>query len=306
MPREPRTLTADPQDPRADLRARAAERSRSAARKAAEKATRRRGWPRWTGAALKACAVALPVLALGAGAAWLVQSGGIGRTAERLGDTVVGAAAGAGLIVREVMVEGRGETPREEIMNALGVARGAPILGLDLERARTDLERLPWVATATVERRLPDTVFVRLTERRPLALWQREGRLSLIDTDGVVLTERDLGRYRNLPIIVGADAPRHAGALLDALAEVPAVAKHVQAAVRVGGRRWDLRLDSGVAVRLPETEIRHALRQLAEVVAKHPLLERDVVAIDLRLPDRLVVQTSPGSAERRRLPQEKI
>ena len=212
----------------------------------------------------------------------------------------------AGLEVQEVLVEGRNETDRAAVMAAIQVKRGDPIMKFDPEAARAGLERLRWVATATVERRLPDTVFVKLDERRPMALWQRDGKLALIDRDGEVLTERELGRYNNLLQIIGADAPKHAQELLGHLGTVPALFKRVNAATRIGGRRWDLHLSNGVVVRLPESDIGGALHHLADQEAKQPVLDRDIVAVDLRMPDRLVIQTSTTAAQRRRAPEQKI
>lgn len=289
-----------------DLRARTAERTRRNAQRAAQKANRRRSWPRWTGRALRFGLVVLPVAAACGFAYWGWRDGLHLRLAESAATGFVRASMEAGLVVREVMVEGRGETDAEALMRALDVVRGSPILTFAPDRARAEIERLPWVATATVERRLPDTVFVRLTERRPMALWQRHGELALIDVDGTVLTERGLGRYADLPILVGEDAPGHGPDLIRQLEEVPELRPRVEAAVRVGGRRWNLHMKNGVEVRLPEGDVTGALRQLAELEAEHPLLERDVVAIDLRLPDRLVIQTSAKAAERMRQKQEKI
>ncbi|MCH7555160.1 MAG: cell division protein FtsQ, partial [Proteobacteria bacterium] len=56
------------------------------------------------------------------------------------------------------------------------------------------------------------------------------------------------------------------------------------------GRRWNLRLDNGVDVELPEAGINAAWRRLADIERRHRLLSRDITAIDLRLPDRLVVR----------------
>lgn len=295
--------TASPAD---DLRARTAERTRRSTQRAAQKANRRRSWPRWTGKALRAGLVVLPLAVIGAAGAWAWRAGAFPRMMESAGAMLVHASMDAGLVVHEVMVEGRTETDPDMLMRALDVVRGSPIMSFDPDRARAEIERLPWVATATVERRLPDTIFVRLAERKPMALWQQDGRLSLIDVDGVILTERDLGRYPNLPILVGDDAPEHGAGLIGHLDAVPELKRQVEAAVRVGGRRWDLHMKNGVVVRLPEEEVAGALAQLADLEARHPILERDVVAIDLRLPDRLVVQTSAAAAKARRQLEEKI
>ena len=209
-----------------------------------------------------------------------------------------------GLRVTRINISGRVAAHAADVEAALGVARGDAILAADLARARANLEALGWIETATVSRRLPDTIEVRLIERRPLALWQNAGTLALISGDGSVITRERLGRYAELPLIVGLDAARHAAALLAMMATEPALRARVRAAVRVGGRRWNLRLDGGIEVRLPERAAAAAWRRLAVLEREHAILERDLTAIDLRLPDRLIVRLTPAAAEAR-MPGEK-
>jgi cell division protein FtsQ len=289
-----------------DLRARTAERARNDTQKAMRKANWRRAWPRWAGPALRFGLMALPVVMLGGAGTWAYQTGWFGTMGDKATAAFLDLTVDAGLEVQEVLVEGRNETDRAAVMAAIQVKSGDPIMKFDPEVARAGLERLRWVANATVERRLPNTVFVKLDERRPMALWQRDGKLALIDRDGEVLTERELGRYNNLLQIIGADAPKHAQELLGHLATVPALYKRVNSATRIGGRRWDLHLTNDVVIRLPESDIGGALHHLADQEAKQPVLDRDIVAVDLRLPDRLVIQTSATAAQRRRAPEQKI
>ena len=149
-----------------DLRTRTAERARTATQKATQKANRRRSWPRWTGVALKFGMVALPIVMLGGAGTWAYQTGWFGLMGDRITASLIDLTVDAGLEVQEVLVEGRNETDRTAVMAAIQVKRGDPIMKFDPEAARAGLERLRWVATATVERRLPDTVFVKLDERR--------------------------------------------------------------------------------------------------------------------------------------------
>ena len=225
---------------------------------------------------------------------WLWLNGWYGRQIAVLGDDLYAASARAGLSVEDVLVEGRRRTDGEAILATLGLSRGAPILAFDPHGAKARLEALPWVREATVERRLPGTVFLRLSEREPMALWQYEGRLSVIDRTGQVIPGAEATAFAKLPLLVGADAPRNAGALLAVLDSEPDLRAQVTAAVRVQGRRWNVRLDNGIDVRLPETDIAAAWSELARLQHSHEVLQRDVVTIDLRLPDRLVVRTAPG------------
>ncbi len=202
------------------------------------------------------------------------------------------ASARSGLSVRDILVTGRHETPIADVLAALAVQRGAPMLAFDPAGARNSLEQLAWVKRASVERRLAGTIHVGLVERQPLALWQRQGRVSVIDLDGEEIRGAELGRFVHLPLVVGDDAAKHAQAILALLATEPDVAGRVAASVRVGGRRWNLRLDNGIDVQLPEMNAGAAWTRLAELVRQDGLLDRDVRVVDLRLPDRLILRTS--------------
>ncbi len=233
----------------------------------------------------------LAVLGLG----WLGLDGWYGRQIAAIVDGLYAASAGAGLSVEDVLVEGRKRTPRETLLGTLGLGRGEPILAFDPHLAKARLEALPWVREATVERRLPNTVYLRLTEREPLALWQYKGRLAVIDQGGEVIAGAQAAAFAKLPLLVGEDAPRHAQALLAILDRQPDLRVRVAAAIRVQGRRWNIRLDDGIDVRLPEVDAAAAWGELARLQREHEVLQRDVVTIDLRLPDRLILRTAPGA-----------
>ncbi len=205
---------------------------------------------------------------------------------ERLGN----ATAALGLRVQNVDIRGRANTPEPLLRAAIGVSKGAPILGFSVAAARANIERLAWVEHATVERRLPATIVVQLQERRPFAVWQNQGKFVLIDRDGQIVTDDNVTQDGRLPLVVGPGAPANAGPLLDALSERPALQSHVTAAVRVGERRWNLRMDNGADVLLPEGAEVAALDRLLALQQEHALLERPLATVDMRLPDRLVVR----------------
>jgi cell division protein FtsQ len=252
---------------------------------------RRRRLPAWLGGRrLRVALIGAAVLVLVGGGAVLVRaSAGPGGLAGTIGNGALAATGTLGLKVREILVEGRSRVPAPTVMATLGLHRGMPILGVGVDTLRQHLEAIPWVESAIVERRLPDTIYVRLTERQPLALWQHNGHFSVTDAKGVVIQD-EVGEFAHLPIVVGDDAPAHAEALLLLLATEPDLQKRVAAAIRVGGRRWNLKLDNGIDVRLPEDDAASAWSRLAALQRDNQLLSRDVVAVDLRLPDRLIVR----------------
>lgn len=257
---------------------------------------RRRVVPLWRNRwALGAAAVLMLGLAVHGGW-WLWQGGWVTRAVDQARWKLIAISGDLGFTVRDVLVVGRHQTTRQELLAAVRLARGAPILAFDLEAAKKRIEVLPWVRTAAVERLLPDTVLLRLDERRPLALWQHKGRFALIDHQGEVIIEDGLERFADLPLVVGEDAPGHASDLLDILESQPRLMTLVKAAVRVGGRRWNVRLDNGIDVRLPEEDPGAAWARLAEYQRTHRVLARDITVLDLRLPDRLIVRKSPRPA----------
>ena len=234
----------------------------------------------------------LAVLLLG-GLYGLYQDGWFGRQAEALQQAALNGTAGLGLRIEEVLVEGRARTDGEEILTRLGLATGRPILAVDPSAARAQLEALPWVQSASVERQLPGTIYIRLTEREPLALWQENGVIRVIDRKGGVIPGVEPRRFAHLPLVVGSDAPAHAAKLIAVMNSEPDLRQRVTAAVRVAGRRWNVQIEGRIDVRLPEADAAAAWSQLARIERQQGLLSRDVIVIDLRLPDRLVVRTDP-------------
>lgn len=245
---------------------------------------------------LGAVVIAVTAAVVSLGYAW--QTSLFGRTVDWASAQVLDATARSGLAVETVYAVGRTETDRADIVSALGIDIGDPIMSFDPEEARQNLEALGWVRAATVRRNLPGTVIVQLEEREAIAIWQHEQRFVLIDRDGVEIGEKDVHRHSHLKVVVGPDAPEHAAALLALLKSEPELEDRVVAAVRVGARRWNLRLEGGIDVSLPEKDAEIAWRKLADYQREHEILSRTVGQIDLRHPDRMTVQlTEPGLQE---------
>ena len=235
--------------------------------------------------------------ALIAGAGFAAFDPRLAAAVRALGARALAASAEAGFAVSDIQAVGRNRTCGTDLLSALGVRRGTPILAVDLQQARLRVESLPWVAAARVERRLPGTLRITLTERVPSAVWQNGGRSLLIDGQGTaimpVATQMD-----GLPILTGRGAPEAFAALAADLASVPRLTGRVRSATRLGDRRWNVYLDGvsdGIEIRLPETEVSAAWKRLDELDRSHRLLDRGVNVVDLRLPDRLVVRLVDGA-----------
>lgn len=241
----------------------------------------------------------LPALALLLLLALVVvgQLGLFERAAASVAQIVNQTAIDAGFAVKDVRLAGLDRTGPDEVLTALAINRGDALLGVDIEMLRARVEALPWVLSARISRQLPDGLSVAITERTPFALWQLEGALWLIDVSGTRITDQRLGTWRALPLVVGAGAAEHAGALFAMLDRQPGLSQRVTAAVRVGERRWDIRFDNGVRLMLPEDSpdysAAEAWTRFASLERREAVLEREIAVLDMRLPDRLVVRVTP-------------
>ncbi|WP_025898447.1 cell division protein FtsQ/DivIB [Sneathiella glossodoripedis] len=224
----------------------------------------------------------------------------IDRSVDWVEEKRLQALGGVGLVVQEVSVVGRERTPVDQLMAALNVSRGTSILDFDPDAARHRIEKLGWIEEASVMRRYPDEIFIRIIERRPFARWQTNGRTVVIDRKGEVVAKRDYNEFKHLPKVVGFGANEKAAELFDMLAKSPALFTRLQNAVRIRDRRWDLEFSNGVKVLLPEEGTAHAWARLEQLQESRKILNKGVMAIDLRNGDRMFVKLRPGDAEYRR------
>ncbi len=221
----------------------------------------------------------------------VVHSARSGGAAARLQNSF---AKRIDLRVQTITINGRQNTPEPLLRAALGVNVGDPILAFSVEEARARIEALSWVEHVAVERRLPGTIYVAIAERRPFAIWQNQGKFLLIDRDGQIVTNEDVAAFGELPLVVGAGAPAHAASMLDLLGQFTDVRDHVAALVRIGERRWNLQLKNTMVVMLPEGHEDAALKRLHDLQASQNMLDRPLISLDLRLPDRMAVRSRQG------------
>lgn len=205
----------------------------------------------------------------------------------------------AGFAVEDVRVSGNQHTSEIDILQLLGLDGSTSLLGLDIAEARKALSELPWVESAEVRKVYPSTVEVMLRERQAYAIWQHGTDLSLIERSGSVIAPLRDNKFASLPLFVGRDAETAAASIDAEFAKWPSIASRVKAFVRVGGRRWDVHMDNGIVVRLPEEDITAALARLNRLDEEQNILTRDIALVDLRLPDRVTVRLTPGALERR-------
>lgn len=194
-----------------------------------------------------------------------------------------------GLAADNINISGLSHHDPKLILAQIGVRPGGSLVGFDSEEARILIESLDWVASATVSRSFPNQLDIALTEREPIAVWQIDGTYQVIDREGAVMSGLDPTAFRHLPLVSGRGANLAAAEYINQLEALPELMLNVQAAARVGERRWTLFLDNGVKIALPEHEVDAALKRVAELDATQNILSKGIREIDLRTPDRIVV-----------------
>ncbi len=232
------------------------------------------------------------------GAIWFFLSDADSYVGRWVQDKTFRVTADTGYRVEKVLVEGHHYTDRKVLLDMIGAARGDPVLSFDLPAIQKRVEAISWVKSAHVERRLPDTLYVRVEERQPLALWKDADGLSLIDSDGAVLTRDHLDRFKDLLMVRGKSAPEHAQALLSFLEAEPGLKMRVDHARFIESRRWDLYLTDGKRVKLPESDVGLAVRHVMLRQEQDDILDKDsVTIIDARYQGRLIVRTKLGKVQ---------
>ncbi|MGH6642266.1 MAG: cell division protein FtsQ/DivIB [Bradyrhizobium sp.] len=244
--------------------------------------------------------VALTVLMLlGSALLGIVKGGHVDELVAGLSDTRNALANSAGFRITTVAINGRKQLSQDEVLAVGGVNGRSSLLFLDAATVRDKLKTNPWIADATILKLYPGRLQIDIVERTAFALWQQDGRLSVIADDGAILEPYMSKRFISLPLVVGKGAADKARDFLALLDRYPQVRSATKAAIYVGERRWNLRLKDGLDIRLPENDVGNALALLSKLDKDDRLFSRDIVTVDMRLPDRLTVQLSEDAAKAR-------
>jgi cell division protein FtsQ len=228
-----------------------------------------------------------------------VAGGHVGAFVTAFKDAGDSAANAIGFRIAAISLSGEKEVSREEVLTTAGVTGRASLLLLDADAARARLLANPWIADAALLKLYPDRLQITITERQAFALWQQDRRVSVIAADGTVLEPFVEDRYLGLPLVVGRGAQLQASDFLAVINRYPEIRAALRASILVAERRWNLRLKNGIDVELPETNVAPALDRLIALDRDKKLLSRDILAVDLRLPDRVGVLLSEAAAQAR-------
>jgi cell division protein FtsQ len=234
-------------------------------------------------------ALALAFFAL-IGATGLVLGGHVQAFRQHYGEPRHAFARFLGLGLDQVTISGIAQLSEAEVLAAAGISAKVSLAFLDAGEVRERLERVPLIKSASVRKLYPNELVITLAEREPHALWQRNGELFLIAADGTVIDLLQDARFAHLPLVVGENANERTKDYLALLEAAGPLKARITAGTLVSGRRWTLKIDNGIDVRLPETGAPAAVARLVKLEREQKILDKDAIAIDLRMSDRVVLR----------------
>jgi cell division protein FtsQ len=215
---------------------------------------------------------------------------GLGRLAGQLAGLI-------GYAAKDIRITGLVRQDPESVLTTIGVRPGGSLMGFDASLARRLLENVDWVESASVMRMFPNQLDIEVRERVPFAIWQRDGKYYVIDRSGAAISSLPPGQFSDLILVTGEGAQRDAADLVQLLSGHAELKPHVRAAARAGERRWNLVLDSGIVIELPEDKPDAALSEIEKLDRDHALLSKGITRIDLRVPGKMAVTVAEASGD---------
>ncbi len=230
--------------------------------------------------------------------AWFFLSDADTKTAQWMSDQTMSVTRAAGYKVENILVEGRKHSDADAILAIVNVREGDPIFRFKPVEAKAQIEKIGWVKSVRVERRLPNTVYINLKERTPIALWQHDDSLYLIDSEGERLTQENLAAFKDLLMVSGKGAQKAVPALNKMLSSYPDLIANVDHAERIDNRRWDVVLKNSKRIKLPAKASSEALAHVMARQTEDQILDKEsIMDIDARYKGRLIVRTKLGKVQ---------
>lgn len=215
--------------------------------------------------------------------------------------------------IQDIVVTGTHYLGQAEVVANLPFERGDALGRINLPLAANKLKQLPWVRQVHLRRDwVRQQVVVDIQEWQPVALLQQQGRVKLMNAEGMVLNAPLTSAFQQFILLVGAGAAKQWAGLDHLLASQPMLRERIKTASWVGNRRWDLQLDNGVTIKLPEGDAAAALAKFVSLdkrgqdgnPAQLNRLSPPITTVDLRLPDRVTLRGLPAGKPKLPAPKQ--
>jgi len=189
--------------------------------------------------------------------------------------------------LKNVKISGIENTKASDIVNIVSDQRGISLTSIDLKKISSEIDNIDWVKKSELRKIYPSTLEVQVYEHNPIAIWYNEGDKFLVDGDSKIITELNPNKFKNLKVVAGPNALEDIPVIISMIKKYPEFEKKIKSLLRVGDRRWTIRLHNGITIHLPEKNIANAIEEIEDLDNEYSLLSRYIEIIDMRLPDRI-------------------
>jgi cell division protein FtsQ len=198
-------------------------------------------------------------------------------------------AAYFGYAAGEIAVSGLKRHKPRDLLHALGIGLHDSLIGFNSRQAKKALENVDWVLRVEVRRIYPNQLEIDVVERKPVAIWQRDGEFYVVDKHGSAFTSLEAKDIKGKIVVTGEGAHKHVFELVNHIEAHDGLKSRIAAAGWIGDRRWNLYLKSGMVVMLPEKDLATGLEKFLKLDTRFDLSQKAVSRVDLRLGDRVVI-----------------
>lgn len=195
-----------------------------------------------------------------------------------------------GFVLQNVFLEGQDYTSSQDILKALGIKIGDPILLISVKEIKNNLEKLEWIKVAVVDREFPGNIYIGISERVPIGIGQYNKKLFLFDKEGKMINQKDLTPFLHLPVVISEDLGLYINNLYNIIRKDEALFKKITSVIRVSERRWNIRFQGDMEVKLPEYKIEETWNKLITLNKNNQLFNENILSIDLRVPSKIFVE----------------
>jgi cell division protein FtsQ len=189
--------------------------------------------------------------------------------------------------LKNVKILGIENLEASEVVNIVSELRGISLTSIDLKKISSEINNIDWVKKSELRKIYPSTLEVKVYEHNPIAIWYNEGNKFLVDRDSKIITELNPNKFTNLKVVAGPNALEDIPVIIAMIKNYPEFEKKIKSLLRVGDRRWTIRLHNGITIHLPEKNVANAIEEIEDLDREYSLLSRYIEIIDMRLPDRI-------------------
>lgn len=188
-----------------------------------------------------------------------------------------------GFLIENIHITGNNILTKDDILSSFQGLKNKNIFDIDLLQIHKILLLNKWIKDLEIKRILPNTIKIKITEQKAIAIWQTKSGNKLITQKGNVILVKKVNDFKNqLPIMNGAEANQNTLKILKILKQNPQLYERIWSISYISKRRWDIHFKEGLKILLPKDDIEKAWLRIQHLQKNYNILELGLTEIDIR------------------------